>query len=234
MCASLKSGFAVPWEIDESREAAEPCPGWSRNDMSKKRPKLERVRIVRAKGGGPIRTVIQVVRKIPTGDFPSLKAGIALPWEGISERHDLWVCEADWNVRKFMTQPMRMEFHMSDGSVLIYFPDVERVLSDTTIVRDRADSDSQELTPRLDRLGQFGILCFRFPQKTCEQAPVAATVCHEPSFVRSCSTAPRRLARSRVGRVPAHRSPQIRTRTLPVSDSIVKVSPSATAVTLPM
>ena len=42
-------------------------------------------------------------------------------------------------------------------------------------VRNKADSDSQELTPRLDR-GQFGILCFRFPQKTCEQAPVAATV----------------------------------------------------------
>jgi len=52
--------------------------------MSAKRPKLEFVRIVRAKGGGPIRTVIQAVRKIPTGDFPSLKAGIALPWEGIS------------------------------------------------------------------------------------------------------------------------------------------------------
>jgi hypothetical protein len=104
-----------------------------RGDMSKKRPKLEAVHIVRAKGGGPIRTVIQAVRKIPTGEFPSLKAGIALPWEGISERHYLWVCEADWNVRTFMTQPMRMEFRMSDGSVLIYFPDCERFLADTTI-----------------------------------------------------------------------------------------------------
>ncbi|MDH2386399.1 TnsA endonuclease N-terminal domain-containing protein [Bradyrhizobium sp. CER78] len=101
--------------------------------MSTKRLKLEFVRIVRARGGGPLRTVIQAVLKIPTGEFPSLKAGIALPWEGITERHFVWVCEADWNVRSFMTQPMRMEFHMSDGSILYYFPDVERDLADTAI-----------------------------------------------------------------------------------------------------
>jgi hypothetical protein len=101
--------------------------------MSKKRPKLEFVRIVRAKGGGPIRTVIQAVRKIPTGDFPSLKAGVALPWEGSPERHYLWICEADWDVRTFMTQPMRLEFRMSDGSMLIYFPDCERFLADNAI-----------------------------------------------------------------------------------------------------
>jgi hypothetical protein len=101
--------------------------------MSRKRPKLERVRIVRAKGGGPIRTVIQAVRKIPTGQFPSLKAGIALPWEGISERYYLWICEADWNVRTFMAQPMRIELYMSDGSELIYFPDVERFVDNGDI-----------------------------------------------------------------------------------------------------
>jgi hypothetical protein len=88
---------------------------------------------VRAKGGGPLRTIIQAVLKIPTGDFPSLKAGIPLSWQGIPERHFLWVCEVDWNVRTFMTQPMRMEFHMSDGSVLIYFPDCERFLADNSI-----------------------------------------------------------------------------------------------------
>jgi hypothetical protein len=101
--------------------------------MSAKRPRLESVRIVRARGGDPIRTVIRAVRKMPTGDFPSLKAGIALPWEGISERYYVWVCEVDWNVRSFLAQPMRMEFHMSDGRVLIYFPDVERLLADTAI-----------------------------------------------------------------------------------------------------
>lgn len=101
--------------------------------MSAKRPKLEFVRIVRARGGGPLRTVIQAVRKMPTGEFPSLKAGIALPWEGISERHYIWISEVDWNVRSFLTQPMRMDLHMSDGRVLIYFPDMERSLADGTI-----------------------------------------------------------------------------------------------------
>ncbi|MCK1603462.1 hypothetical protein IVB02_18945 [Bradyrhizobium sp. 166] len=101
--------------------------------MSKKRPKLEGARIVRAKGGGPIRTVIQAVKKMPTGEFPSLKAGRPLPWEGISERHFIWVSEADWNVRTFMMQPMRMEFRMSDGRTLMYFPDSERLLADTAI-----------------------------------------------------------------------------------------------------
>lgn len=101
--------------------------------MSKKRPKLESVRIVRAEDGGPIRTVIQAVKKMPTGDFPSLKAGRTLPWEGIPERHFVWVCEADWNVRSYMVQPMRMELRLSDGRTLLYFPDCERLMADTAI-----------------------------------------------------------------------------------------------------
>ncbi|GAB9109868.1 hypothetical protein [Bradyrhizobium diazoefficiens] len=101
--------------------------------MSKNRPLLESVRIVRATGGGPIRTIIQAVLKRPTGEFPSLKAGRALPWESLAERHFIWVCEADWDVRTFMMQPMRMEFRMSDGRTLVYFPDCERLLASTAI-----------------------------------------------------------------------------------------------------
>jgi hypothetical protein len=122
--------------------------------MSQKRPVIESVRIVRARGGGPIRTVIQKVAKIPTGDFPSLKAGIALPWEGISERYYVWVCEADWNVRTFMMQPMRMEFHMSDGSVLLYFPDCERVLADNTMEIDTKFKSSKISQHRQNRDGR--------------------------------------------------------------------------------
>ncbi|WP_128953604.1 TnsA endonuclease N-terminal domain-containing protein [Bradyrhizobium guangzhouense] len=88
---------------------------------------------MRAEGGGPIRTVIQAVLKRPTGEFPSLKAGRPLPWESIAERHFIWVCEADWDVRAFMMQPMRMEFRMSDGRTLVYFPDCERLLASTAI-----------------------------------------------------------------------------------------------------
>lgn len=118
--------------------------------MSQKRPKLEAVRIVRAKGGGPIRTVIQAVRKIPTGEFPSLKAGMALPWEGISERYYVWVCEVDWNVRTYMMQPFRMDFHMSDGSVLLYFPDCERFLADNAVEIVEIKKTAKELSREPD------------------------------------------------------------------------------------
>ncbi|MHC2275348.1 hypothetical protein ACVME8_001959 [Bradyrhizobium diazoefficiens] len=95
--------------------------------MSQHRPKLESVRIVRARGGGPIRTVVEAAKSIPCGDFPSLKAGRAVPWEGI-ERSFIWTFEARWDVKTYMSQPFRFEFRMSDGSVLIYFPDFELVL----------------------------------------------------------------------------------------------------------
>ena len=99
--------------------------------MSKHRSKLEAVRIVRARGGGPIRTLIQSVLQMPTGEFASLKAGRPLPWQGV-ERKFIWISEVDWNVCTYMTQPMRVEFHMSDGTTLIYFPDMERLLADAT------------------------------------------------------------------------------------------------------
>jgi hypothetical protein len=114
--------------------------------MMKKKPKLESVRIVRARGGGPIRTVVQAVRSIPTGTFPSLKAGITLPWEGTPERHFVWTCETDWNVRSYMMQPFRMEFRMSDGSVLIYFPDCERFLAVSEIEIVEIKKTAKEIT----------------------------------------------------------------------------------------
>lgn len=100
--------------------------------MSQHRPKLESVRIVRAKGGGPIRTIVEAAKSMACGDFPSLKAGRAVPWEGI-ERSFVWTFEARWDVKTYMSQPFRMEFHMSDGSMLIYFPDFELVLDGNEI-----------------------------------------------------------------------------------------------------
>jgi hypothetical protein len=98
--------------------------------MSKKRPRLEAVRIVRAKAGGPLRTIVASVRGVPTGFFVSRKARRALPWEARAERLFLWICEAQWDVRTFMAQALRMDFHMSDGTVLSYIVDVEIHLSD--------------------------------------------------------------------------------------------------------
>ncbi|MBR1178071.1 hypothetical protein JQ617_29210 [Bradyrhizobium sp. KB893862 SZCCT0404] len=93
--------------------------------MSKKRPKLESVRIVRAKGGGPLRTIVAAVVGKPTGNFNSLKAGRTFGWESIAERQFMWICEVRWEVRNFLAQPFRFEFLMSDGSILHYLPDFE-------------------------------------------------------------------------------------------------------------
>lgn len=100
--------------------------------MSQHRPKLESVRIVRAKGGGPIRTIVEAAKSMACGDFPSLKAGRAIPWEGI-ERCFVWTFEARWDVKTYMSQPFRMEMHLSDSSTLTYFPDFELVLEGNEI-----------------------------------------------------------------------------------------------------
>lgn len=98
--------------------------------MSQKRPKLEAVRIVRSKNGGPIRTIIENNYSRPTGTTISVKCGAIFPWDAIDKRHLMWISEADFRIRSHLAQPFRMEFWMNDGSKLVYFPDVERIIDD--------------------------------------------------------------------------------------------------------
>lgn len=117
--------------------------------MAKKnQPKLESARIIRAKGGGPIRTIVQGTYGRPTGAFVSVKAGTALPWEAIDERHFMWICETDFRVRSFLSQPFRMEFFLNDGSKLTYIPDLERTLgNDIEVVEIKKSADEAKRTP---------------------------------------------------------------------------------------
>lgn len=94
------------------------------------KPRLESARLVRARGGGPIRTIVQGTFGRPTGAFVSIKAGTVLPWEAIDERNFMWICEADFRVTKYLAQPFRMDFFMSDGNRLSYIPDFERTIDD--------------------------------------------------------------------------------------------------------
>jgi hypothetical protein len=116
----------------------------------RKRPKLEFVRIVRARGGGPIRTIVQAVKGTPTGTFVSLKVGLTLPWESVAERFFMWICEALWSVRAFMAQPFRMDFHMSDGTVIAYIPDFELVLNDGEVEIVAVKKDEKEISRAAD------------------------------------------------------------------------------------
>jgi hypothetical protein len=103
--------------------------------MASKRQKrgdrqLIEVRIIRGTGGTTIRTIVERAHSKPTGIFVSAKCGGVLPWDAIDERHWMWISEVDWKVRRFTAQPFRMEFHFDDGSVVMYFPDLERTLDD--------------------------------------------------------------------------------------------------------
>jgi TnsA endonuclease N terminal len=90
--------------------------------------KLVEVRIIRGKGGTSIRTIVERAHSKPTGLFMSSKCGVQQPWDAIDERHWMWISEVDWKVRRFTAQPFRMEFHFDDGSVIVYFPDIERTM----------------------------------------------------------------------------------------------------------
>lgn len=89
------------------------------------------VKIVRGKGGGPIRTIVERGHRKPTGVFTSLKNRRAFPWESIEERHFMWISEVDFRVTTFLVQPFRLEFHFEDGDRMDYFPDIERRLGRT-------------------------------------------------------------------------------------------------------
>ncbi|WFT94407.1 hypothetical protein QA633_40165 [Bradyrhizobium barranii] len=95
--------------------------------MSKKRPKLTRARIIRGKGGVPIRTILEHNYVRPTGSTISVKCGAAFPWEARDEARLMWISEVDYRVHSYLPQPFRMEFDLTDGSTLTYIPDLERI-----------------------------------------------------------------------------------------------------------
>jgi hypothetical protein len=87
------------------------------------------VRIVRAIGGGPIRTIVERGHNKPTGMFASLKCGRSMPWEDIDERHLMWLSEVESSVRKVLAQPFRLEILLKGWpGKMVYFPDIERRL----------------------------------------------------------------------------------------------------------
>ncbi|UGX94814.1 hypothetical protein G6321_00006350 [Bradyrhizobium barranii subsp. barranii] len=102
--------------------------------MSNTRPKITRARIIRGKGGAPIRTILEHNYVRPTGSTISVKCGAAFPWEARDEARLMWISEADFRVHSYLPQPFRMEFDLSDGSMLTYIPDLERITEDVEIV----------------------------------------------------------------------------------------------------
>lgn len=95
-------------------------------------------RIVRSLDGGPLRRIITGRRNIPTGNFPSVKAGYrSMPWESKRcERKVLELCEVAAGVATLLAQPHRLEMYlMGRRKPSIYFPDLELKV-DRQFIRD--------------------------------------------------------------------------------------------------
>lgn len=89
--------------------------------------------IVTSDDGGPIRTLRTRGMRRPNGRFPSRKALRMLPFDAMHERDLLWISEADPDVVTFLSQPHRLEINVGKSRPLIYFPDLQREMSDRTI-----------------------------------------------------------------------------------------------------
>jgi hypothetical protein len=89
--------------------------------------KVVEVKIIRGKGGAPIRTIVERAHGKPAGMCVWLKSGCALPWE-IDENHFMWISEFDFRLHSFIVQPFRMEFWFENGDMIAYFPNIERTI----------------------------------------------------------------------------------------------------------
>lgn len=91
-------------------------------------------RIVLARNGGAIRTIVGHGSIRAVSVYPSVKAGYAMPTEAPHERMLVRICEADPQVVDYQTQPHRLEIPLSDrAQPLIYFPDCIRQMADGAI-----------------------------------------------------------------------------------------------------
>ena len=59
----------------------------------------------------------------------SRKCGFAMPWVSLHELHLMWISESNAAVRRFLSQPLRLELYVRHrAKPIMYFPDIEREL----------------------------------------------------------------------------------------------------------
>ncbi|ANP86057.1 hypothetical protein [Rhizobium leguminosarum] len=82
-------------------------------------------RILWASDGGPVRRIINGRQTKPTGTFPSIKAGMTMPWESRLERIAFQMADASSRIDMWLAQPHRLEMMVRGrGAPLLYFPDM--------------------------------------------------------------------------------------------------------------
>lgn len=104
-------------------------------------------RIVLAKNGGAIRTIVGHGSIRAVSVYPSVKAGYAMPTEAPHERMLVRICEADPQVVDYQTQPHRLEIPLNDrAKPVIYFPDCIRQMADGAIEVIETKKTASEFT----------------------------------------------------------------------------------------
>ena len=75
--------------------------------------------LVFSQDGGPVRTIATGRRVIPTGVYPSRKAGRPLPWESQYEQKFFYFSEVDTNVVMYRAQMFRIDFKEANRSYIV-------------------------------------------------------------------------------------------------------------------
>lgn len=75
--------------------------------------------LVFSQDGGPVRTIATGRRVIPTGVYPSRKAGRPLPWESQHEQKFFYFSEVDTDVVTYRAQLFRIDFKEANRSYIV-------------------------------------------------------------------------------------------------------------------
>lgn len=75
--------------------------------------------LVFSQDGGPVRTIATGRRIIPTGVYPSRKAGRPLPWESQYEQKFFYFSEVDTDVVTYRAQMFRIDFEEANRSYIV-------------------------------------------------------------------------------------------------------------------
>lgn len=124
-------------------------------------------RIVYSTTGGPLRTIVTGTKIRMSGIYQSVKARQSQPYESPDERTFMKLCEAEYSVRDWLSQPHRLEMFVN-GRVVKYYPDFEVLKSSgeyevVEIKRDKCREVRDELKVKLLLAEQYyRILGFRF------------------------------------------------------------------------
>jgi len=114
--------FDEAWEVPEDLdEEVVPAP------LEVRRNFMPIAEIYWAKDGGPIRTIIDGAKRVPSGFLPVIKSGFrAMPWDSALEEQVMQMADICSRVHYQLAQPHRLEIRVrgNKGHPLKYFPDV--------------------------------------------------------------------------------------------------------------